>query len=308
MMRLARMRLHIALRIAAATVAAAFALLPSVTTAQQVFDSPEAAADALIAVAKSNDEAAVLQLFGPKSRNLFTTVDRARDRELHARFVAAAGDYRALRPNDDGSLTLVVGYQWWPLPIPLVRSGTGWQFDVAAGAQEIVNRRIGENELDAIAMMHGFVAAQRVYAGESRDGTGVRGFARKLVSAVGRKDGLYWTADNSKGESPSPFAATIGEPGAGDVVILRNGYYYRILTAQGASAPGGAYSYVVNGRLLAGFALIAYPAAYRTTGVMTFIVNHYGDVYEKNLGPDTATIAGRIATYSHDASWRRVED
>ena len=189
-----------------------------------------------------------------------------------------------------------------------MRSGTGWQFDVAAGAQEIVNRRIGENELDAIAMMHGFVAAQRVYAGESRDGTGVRGFARKLVSAVGRKDGLYWTADNSKGESPSPFAATIGEPGAGDVVMLRNGYFYRILTAQGASAPGGAYSYVVNGRLLAGFALIAYPAAYRTTGVMTFIVNHYGDVYEKNLGPDTATIAGRIATYSPDASWRRVED
>ena len=302
------MRLHVALRFAAATIAAAVALLPSLTTAQQVFGSPEAAVDALIAVAKSNDEAAMLQLFGPKSRNIFTTVDRARDRELHARFVAAAGDYRALRPNDDGSLTLVVGYQWWPLPIPLVRSGTGWQFDVAAGAEEIVNRRIGENELDAIAMLHGFVAAQRAYAGESRDGSGVRGFARKLVSASGRKDGLYWAADNSKGEPSSPFSAMIGEPGAGDAPMLRNGYHYRILTAQGASAPGGAYSYVINGRLLAGFALIAYPAAYGTTGVMTFIVNHYGDVYEKNLGPDTATIAARIAAYSPDASWRRVED
>ena len=172
-----------------------------------------------------------------------------------------------------------------------MRSGAGWQFDVAAGAQEIVNRRIGENEFDAIAMMHGFAAAQRAYAGESRDSTGVRGFARRLVSASGRKDGLYWVADNSKGEAPSPFVAMIGEPGGGDVPMLRNGYRYRILTAQGASAPGGAYSYVINGRLLAGFALIAYPAEYRKTGVMTFIVNHYGDIYEKNLGPDTAKIA-----------------
>ena len=179
-----------------------------------------------------------------------------------------------------------------------MRSGTGWQFDIAAGAHEIVNRRIGENELDAIAMLHGFVEAQLVYATESRDGSGVRGFARKLLSAPGQKDGLYWVADNSKGEPSSPFTAMIGEPGTGDVPMLRNGYRYRILTAQGAGAPGGAYSYVINGRLLAGFALIAYPAAYGNTGVMTFIVNHYGDVYEKNFGPDTATIAARIAAYS----------
>ena len=308
MTRLANVRISVAARFAAVALAVAAAMLPSSTTAQQVFSSPEAAVDALIAVAKSNDAAAMVQLFGPKSRNILNTVDRARDRELHARFVAAAGDYQALRQNDDGSLTLVVGYQWWPLPIPLVRSGTGWQFDLAAGADEVVNRRIGANELDAISMLHGYVEAQRAYATESRDGSGVRAFARKLVSASGRKDGLYWQADSSKSEASSPFSAMIGEPGDGDAPMLRNGYRYRVLTAQGASAPGGAYSYVINGRLLAGFALIAYPATYGTTGVMTFIVNHYGDIYEKNLGPDTTTIAARIGAYAPDTSWRRIED
>jgi Protein of unknown function (DUF2950) len=308
MTRLAYMHNRIALRFAAAALTAAFGVLPCSTTAQQVFDSPDAAVDALVAVAKSNDEAAALRLFGPKSRNILDTVDRARDRELRARFAAAADDYHALRRNDDGSLTLIVGYQWWPLPIPLVNRGAGWQFDIDAGADEIAKRRIGANELDAIAMMHGFVEAQRVYARESRDGSGVRDFARKLVSASGRKDGLYWVADNSKGEALSPFVAMIGEPGGGDSPMLRNGYRYRILTAQGGSAPGGAYRYMVNGRLLAGFALIAYPAQYRKTGVMTFIVNHYGDVYEKNLGPDTATIAARMGAYAPDASWRRIDD
>jgi hypothetical protein len=305
---LANMHTRFLTTLATAAVTTALAVLTPNATAQQVFNTPEAAVDALVAAAKSNDEAALLQLFGPKSRDVLGTVDKARDRELRARFAAAAADYRMLGTNDDASLTLVVGYQWWPLPIPLVKSGAGWRFDVESGAKEIVNRRIGANEFEAIAMLKGFVDAQRAYAAQSRDGSGVRGFARKLVSSAGQKDGLYWIADASKGEAASPFAELIGEPGAGGAPMLRNGYRYRILSAQGASAPGGAYSYVINGRLLAGFALIAYPADYGKTGVMTFIVNHYGNVYEKNLGPETAASAARISAYAPDTSWRRVDD
>ena len=288
--------------------AATLTLSPTLPMAQQVFGSPDAAVDALIAVAKSNDEAAILQLLGPRSLKILSSVDRVRDRELRARFSAAASDYRALRNNDDGSLTLVVGYQWWPLPIPLVNRGAGWQYDIDAGARELVNRRIGENELDAIAMMHGFVEAQVAYATKPRDGTDVYSYARKLLSTPGQTDGLYWPADNSKGEPSSPFTAYIGAPGTSDLPMLRNGYRYRILTAQGPGAPGGAYSYVINGRLLAGFALLAYPAEYGNTGVMTFIVNNYGHVYETNLGPGTATMATKITAYAPAAGWRRVDD
>jgi len=276
--------------------------------AQQVFASPEAAVGMLVSVAKSNDEAAILQLLGPSSLKILTSVDRTRDRELRGRFAAAANDYRALRTNDDGTLTLVVGYQWWPLPIPLVNHGAGWLFDIDAGAREIVNRRIGENELDAISTMHGFVDAQVAYAAEPRDGSDVHSYTRRLLSTPGRTDGLYWTVDNAKGEPSSPFTAYIGLPGTGDAPMLRNGYRYRILTAQGPGAPGGAYSYLINGRLLAGFALLAYPAEYGNSGVMTFIVNNYGKVYEKNLGPDTATMATKIMAYGPDASWHRVDE
>ena len=244
----------------------------------------------------------------PKARDVLGTVDKERDRDLRSKFAAAATEYRRLELNNDGSLTLVVGSYWWPLPIPVVKSGTGWRFDIDAGRNELINRRIGANELQAISMLSGFVDAQRDYASTSRDGSGVRAFARKLVSTPGRKDGLFWPSDASKGQRPSSFLALIGEPGTGDAPMLRNGYRYRVLTAQGASAPGGAYSYLINGRLLAGFALLAYPADYGKTGVMTFIVNHYGDIYEKDLGAGTAAAAANIVSYAPDASWRRVDD
>ncbi len=275
--------------------------------AQQVFSSPEAAADAVVAAAKSNDEAAIMQIFGPKSRDVLGTVDKARDAELRAQFTLAANEYRRFDKNDDGSLTMIVGSQWWPLPIPLVKSGAGWRFDIEAGRNELVNRRIGANELEAISMLYGFVDAQRDYAAESRDGSGVRAFARKLISARGRKDGLFWPANAAQAERPSSFAAQIGEPGSGDAPMLRDGYRFRVLTAQGASAPGGAYSYLINGRMLAGFALLAYPAEYGKTGVMTFIVNHYGDIYEKDLGPRTGATATRIASYAPDATWTLID-
>ena len=240
-------------------VVTALAVFSFTAAAQQVFSSPEAAVDALVAATKSNDEASILQIFGPKSRDVLGTVDKERDRDLRSKFAAAATEYRRLDSNNDGSLTLVVGSYWWPLPIPLVKSGAGWRFDIDAGRNELINRRIGANELQAIFMLYGFVHAQRDYAAKSRDGSGVRAFARKLVSTPGRKDGLFWRSDASKGERPSSVLSLIGEPGTGDAPMLRNGYRYRVLTAQGASAPGGAYSYLINGRLLAGFALACLP-------------------------------------------------
>jgi len=298
------MRIFSALSRAAASVLAA-AAFPA--AGQQVFTSPDAAVSALIIATQSNDEAAIRQIFGPQSLDVLGTLDKARDRDFRSQFAAFATEYRRLDTNDDGSLTLVVGSQWWPLPIPMVRSGSGWRFDIDAGKNELINRRIGANELEAIAVLHGFVDAQRDYAAESRDESGVRAFARKLVSTPGRKDGLFWPADESRGERPSSFRATIGEPGTGDAPMLRNGYRYRVLAAQGASAPGGAYSYLINGRLLAGFALLAYPAEYRKTGVMTFIVNHYGDVYEKDLRAATGSAAVHMTSYAPDATWKRVD-
>ena len=292
---------------AAAVFATALAMVSTTATAQQVFSSPEAAVDAVVAAAKSNDEAAIAQVFGPRSADVLGTVDKARDRELRTRFAAAAAEYRVLKENADGSLTLAVGYQAWPLPIPLVKSGAGWRFDISAGANELINRRIGANELQTIETLRAYVEAQRAYASGSRDGSGVRAFARKLISSTGRKDGLYWAAA-TKGEARSPFADWLGEPGTGAAPMLRDGYRYQVLTQQGASAPGGAYNYVINGRMLAGFALIAYPADYGKTGVMTFIVNHYGDVYQKNLGRGTAAQAVKITAYAPDATWNRVDD
>ena len=249
----------------------------------------------------------MVQLFGPKSRNVLNTVDRPRDRELRARFAAEADDYRALRHNDDGSLTLVVGYQWWPLPIPLVKSGAGWQFDIDAGAQEVVNRRIGENELDAIAMLHGFVEAQLAYAGESRDGSGVHAFARKLLSASGRKDGLYWRRTTRRAKRRVRFPRLSANPAPATrrccVMAIAIGF-----SPRRARAPPAALQLRDQRPPARRLRADRLPRGVWQTGVMTFIVNHYGDVYEKNLGPDTATIAARIAVYGPDASWRRVED
>jgi hypothetical protein len=276
--------------------------------AQRLFDSPEAAADALIAAARADDQTGLVQIFGAKHRDSIGTVDKARDRELRARFARMAEEYRVLRPEDNGSVTLVVGYEAWPFPIPLLKEGEGWRFDTEAGVEEVINRRIGENELAAIETLRAYVEAQRQYAAKPRDGTKVRQFAQKVRSSPGKKDGLYWAADPAKGEEVSPAGPLIRDPGIRVPGAPFNGYYFKILTRQGPAAPGGAYSYVINGRMVAGYAMVAYPAQYGGTGVMTFLVNHYGIVYQKNLGPKTAQRAAEIREYNPDASWREVSD
>jgi hypothetical protein len=205
---------------------------------------------------------------------------------------------------------LLIGAEAWPMPIPIVRSGDRWRFASELGEDEIVNRRIGANERNAIYVLRAFVDAQRAYAAVDRDGDGVRQYARKLASSPGKRDGLYWTADAAKGEEISPFGPLIAESaaylqghGAGDPY---RGYRFRILTRQGSHAAGGAYDYMVNGRLIAGFAMVAYPAEWGETGVMSFIVNHNGKVFEKDLGKDTAAIGAKMTSFDPGPGWKPV--
>jgi hypothetical protein len=276
--------------------------------AQRVFDTPEAAVQALVAAAKADDETALVEIFGAQHRDVVVTSDKVQDRERHALFVRAAAEYQLLRAENDGRVTLLVGAEAWPLPMPLVKSGAGWHFDAAAGAEEIINRRIGRNELSAIEVLRFYVDAQRQYAAKPRDGTRVRQFAQHLGSTPGKKDGLYWDADASTGEELSPFGPLVKNASSRRRGSPYNGYYYKILKSQGPAAPAGRYNYVINGRMIAGYALVAYPADYGNSGVKTFIVNHYGDVYEKDLGPNTARRAAAITEYNPDSSWKLSVD
>jgi hypothetical protein len=205
---------------------------------------------------------------------------------------------------------LVIGDQAWPVPIPIVRAGDRWRFATAEGADEIVNRRVGGNERNAIYVLQAYLDAQRAYAARDRDGDGVLQYAQKLASTAGKHDGLYWPADEAKGEEASPFGPLLAEGGAyakgrvaGDPY---RGYYFRILSRQGKSAPGGAYNYLINGRMIAGFALVAYPAEYGNSGVMTFVVSHNGKVYEKDLGKGSTAIGAKMTAFDPGAGWKEV--
>jgi hypothetical protein len=205
---------------------------------------------------------------------------------------------------------LVIGDQAWPFPVPLVKTAGGWRFATEEGEDEIVNRRIGANERNAIFALRAYLDAQKEYASRDRNGDGVLQYAQRIGSTPGKHDGLYWPADSSKGEEMSPFGPLIAESAAylkghkaGDPY---RGYYFRILTRQGKSAPGGAYSYVINGRMIAGFAMVAYPAQYGESGVMTFIVSHNGKIFEKNLGKSTAEVASKMTAFDPGAGWKEV--
>ncbi len=277
-----------------------------VACAQRTFETPEAAAQALIDATKADDESALIDVFGAKYRSLVATVDHVADQEDRERFARAAAEYLVLRRDGNDKVIVIVGFGAWPLPIPIVRRGAGWQFDAAAGSEEMLNRRIGRNELDAIEVLRAYVSAQRQYASKPRDGTRVRAFARKVASSPGKRDGLYWPADTEKGDEMSPFGPLIRDPDKRRPGEPYNGYYFKILTRQGAAAPGGAYSYVINGRMVAGFAMAAAPARYGETGIKTFIVNHYGDVYERDFGPDTLKVFGPITAYDPTDKWQLV--
>jgi hypothetical protein len=278
------------------------------TTTQRSFDSPEEAVKALAAATKSGDRAAVDAIFGPEVKDLLSG-DPKQDAIEFASFARSIGRYSHLVKKADDRFVLDIGDQNWPLPIPLVKTDGKWLFDTPAGRDEIINRRVGEDELNAIGVCRAYVAAQREYASEDRDGSGVLKYAQRLKSASGAKDGLYWKASDD--EDPSPFGPLVAEARAegyggktaeGQPQPFK-GYLFRILTSQGAAAPGGAFDYVINGNLIAGFGLVAYPAHWGESGVMTFIVNQWGKVYESNLGEDSAKIASAMTQFNPDGDW-----
>lgn len=295
-----------------ALIAALALTLPAaaLAAAQQTYATPEAAADALMAALQADSDEAMVAIFGEEHRDLVLYSDRAASSATRAKIFAAMQTWRVFQEPSPDRRVLLIGEKAWPVPIPLVREGERWRFASEEGEDELINRIVGANEHNAIYVLRAFVDAQRVYASRDRNGDGVHEYAQKLRSIPTRQDGLYWNADAAKGEEPSPFGPLVAESapylqghGAGDPY---RGYHFKILTRQGASAPGGAYSYLINGRMIAGFAMVAYPADYGHTGVMTFLVNHNGKVYEKDLGPNSAKLAAALTSFNPGAGWKEV--
>jgi hypothetical protein len=277
---------------------------------QKTFATPDEAVDALLAALKADDDAALLTIFGDKHKNLVVTSDRAANSATRANAVAAMQIYRLLEEQGKDRRVLLIGDQAWPFPIPLVKSGERWRFATEQGENELFNRRIGANERNAITVLQAYPDAQKDYAARDRNGDGVLQYAQRLGSTPGKHDGLYWPADVAKGEEASPFGPLVAESAAylkgrkaGDPY---RGYHFRILTRQGKSAPGGAYSYVINGRMIAGFAMVAYPDQYGESGVMTFVVSHSGKVFEKDLGRNSAAIGAKLTAFDPGAGWKEV--
>jgi DUF2950 family protein len=271
------------------------------------FASPEQAAQELIAAARAGDSAAIVAVLGPEAKELVQSGDAAADEEGRARFLRAYGEANKLVTTEDGLALLVIGKDEWIFPIPIVKDASGWYFDTKEGKEEILNRRIGRNELSAIRAVRAYVDAQREYYQRNPQNDKLLHYARKFASSKGSRDGLYFPVKS--GEQASPLGPLFDrmQTGSKDGAAKRapyHGYYYRILTEQGPDAPGGAYSYLAQGRMIGGFALVAWPAAYGNTGVMTFLVNHDGVVFQKDLGPGTAAAAEKMMRFNPDKSWK----
>ncbi|HTX49682.1 MAG TPA: DUF2950 domain-containing protein [Caulobacteraceae bacterium] len=275
------------------------------------FASPERAVAALAGAWHGGRAADLLAIFGPSGQKLVTSGDPVAERNARRRLAASYDQRHRIERGAGGEAILVIGNDEWPYPIPLVRQGSGWRFDVKAGAEQILDRRIGRDELNAIAVSRAYVVAQREYAAEDPMHSGLHEYAQQVASSDGRRDGLYWPVAAGDRQSPlGPLVATAeakGYPAPPATAGGRSpfeGYDFRILTRQGPQAPGGAKSYVVNGHMTGGFALVAYPDKWGDSGVMTFLVNQNGIVFEKNLGPDTASAAREISAYDPDRSWK----
>jgi hypothetical protein len=286
-------------------VAAAQAATPQ----QRAFPSAEEAAAALVNAIKARDRAAIVAILGPGTQKWVWSGDAVADRATGEKFVSAYEKGHTLSPAGDNKMVLELGPENWPFAFPLVKSGAGWRFDSEAGREELLARRIGENELTVMNVLLAIVDAQRDYVSADRNRSGVREYARKFASSPGKTDGLYWPT--KAGEPPSPLGPLVVQAssegykkGAGPTPY--HGYHFRMLTGQGKNAPGGALDYVVRGRMIGGFAAVAYPAQYGNSGVMTFIVNHDGKVFEKDLGTDTAKIAAAMTRFDPDSSWTAV--
>jgi hypothetical protein len=276
--------------------------------AQKSFASPEEAVKSFIEAVRSNDTKALVAIFGPGAKEIITSGDPVDDKSVRERFVKLYDEKNAIEGADTGKAVLSVGKEDSPFPIPVVKKGNAWRFDTRAGKEEILNRRIGRNELEVIEIVRAYVEAQREYVAKDRDGNGTTEFAQKFRSTPGKKDGLYWAAQEGEEESPmGPFAAKAAKEGYSKENTALHGYYYRIIKAQGKDAQGGAFDYLVNGKMILGFAMVAYPAKYGSSGIMTFIVNQNGIVFQKNLGKKSARIATSMKLFNPDPTWKKVE-
>ena len=276
---------------------------------QRTFDTAEKASEALILAAERYDVPAMKEILGPDGVDLVTTADAVQSKNLSEAFAAQAREKTAVEvdPLDPNVAILSVGPDDWPLPIPIVKEGGRWRFDTAAGRQEILLRRIGRNELDAIQVCLGFVEAQHEYALTKHDGALVNQYAQRVISTPGKQDGLAWQAADGTWQGPvAEGVARIIEEGYTDRRAPFHGYYYKVLKGQGPAAPLGELDFLVNGAMIGGFALVAAPADYEVSGVMTFIVSHDGIVYEKDLGPKTLDEFRAMERYNPDPTWRPV--
>ena len=293
-------------------VAASLAACASTTTAphsSEMFATPNQAVDAFVTALRQDDKAQLMKILGPDSETIVNSGDPVADRAWHKKFLASYAEGHQLESEGDNKKVLSIGREEWPMPIPLINVDGGWQFDTDAGKEEILNRRIGHNELSAIEVSLAYVEAQYDYANLSQKSGGSREFAQKFISSKGKHDGLYWPVKT--GESESPLGLLVAGARAEGYMSGKthkyapyHGYYYKILKRQGPNAGGGAKDYIVHGHMTGGFALLAFPAKYGDSGVMSFIVNENGIVHEKNLGLDTAAIAKGIDTYDPDSSWQ----
>ncbi|MGH6932334.1 MAG: DUF2950 family protein [Dongiaceae bacterium] len=281
--------------------------IPALAADPQSFSTPEEAAKALLAALGSNDANSVWTVLGDEYRDDLENADQAQEQESWRRVVEAAAEVMELRADDEKTRVMVIGKQVWPLPIPIVKGDKGWYFDTGAGVDEIIARRIGANELSTIANLQAYVDAQVQYASADRDGDDVLEYAKKIVSTPGKQDGLYWKTPADSDEEASPFGPFAAEHTAyrdefqpGDPL---QGYYYRVISRQGEGAPGGRYDYVINGNMIAGFAMVAWPADYGSTGVMTFVVSQNGRVFQKDLGDNTPLAVAAIQVYEPDEQW-----
>jgi hypothetical protein len=280
--------------------------------AQKRFETLDDAVTALIGAIRAHDRKTLVEILGPEGQPLIFSGDHVADRRAGERFVAEYDRAHRLEMGG-GKVVLYVGADDFPFAIPLVPDGPSWRWDTAAGREEIVDRRVGQNELSAIQVCLAYVDAQREYYAEDRNGDGILEYAQRLASTPGKRDGLHWPS--RPGEGPSPLGTLVARARAEGYGPRRStedfppyhGYLYRILSRQGPDAPGGAYDYVARGHMIGGFALVAFPAQYRVSGVMTVIVNHDGVVYEKDLGTDTARLATGMKVFNPDRTWRRAD-
>jgi hypothetical protein len=287
--------------------------MASTASAQQAFRTAEEGVDALVSAVRSGERRAILSVLGRNGADIVSSGDAIADAMTRELFLATYDARHHVEVTNDKGL-MVIGQEDFPFPIPLVRKNGAWRFDTAAGRMEILYRRIGRNELSAIQVCLAYLDAQNEYADQDRTGAGVGIYAQRIVSRPGKKDGLYWPT-GAQGGDESPLgelvaqASTVGyRIGGGARRAPFRGYYYKILTRQGTNAPGGALDYVVGGKMIGGFALVAYPAEYGNSGVMTFLVNHAGTVFQKDLGPRTPVIAPLMTSFDLDQTWKVVDN